>query len=91
MLLPIELFHVCVRIRIDISDVRRDRYGTGSGRAPGRRSRVPSRFPRAPRVRRAPAWRLADRSSWLWVLGLRVSRGLCVQRRSRPGRVMRRV
>ena len=24
MLLPIELFHVCVRIHIDISDIRRD-------------------------------------------------------------------
>ncbi len=47
-------------------------------------SRVPSRTvpARAPRVRRAPAWRLADRSgSGYWVCA---SRGLCVQRRSRP-------
>ncbi len=89
MLLPIELFHVCVRIRIDISDVRRDRYGTGSGRAPGRRSRVPSRFPRAPRVRRAPAWRLADRSgSGYWVCASLAGSASNV---ARGRRVMRRV
>ena len=74
MLLPIELFHVCVRIHIDISDIRRDRPAAGAdeqGRA-GRESFrvavgyvvvmvVVVTFLRGSPARppRAPAWRLA--------------------------------
>jgi hypothetical protein len=92
MLLPIELFHVCVRIHIDISDIRRDRPAAGAdeqGRAGRESFRVavgyvvvmvvvvtflrgsPARPPRAG---------VASGSGY-WVCA---SRGLCVQRRSRP-------
>jgi hypothetical protein len=91
MLLPIELFHVCVRIHIDISDIRRDRPAGAAG-ADGAgtcRTRVVPRagtFPRGSPARppRAGVGRGVCRGltgSGYWVCA---SRGLCVQRRSRP-------
>jgi len=80
MLLPIELFHVCVRIHIDISDIRRDRPAGAAG-ADGAgtcRTRVVPRagtFPRGSPAR-PPRAGVASAAVWLWVLGLRVSRAL---------------
>lgn len=89
MLLPIELFHVCVRIHIDISDIRRDPPGP----RPERTSRdvpdasrsasgtiVPARQPRASAARRRGDWRLGSGSGH-WVCAtarLAAGRGLCV-------------
>lgn len=83
MLLPIELFHVCVRIHIDISDIRRDRPAAGAdeqGRA-GRASRSASGS-RAARGQPRASGRAQARGVWLWVATgvgpprLRVSRAL---------------
>jgi hypothetical protein len=75
MLLPIVLFHVCVRIHIDISDIRgRERtlpprdenVETSSSRTTGRTRRVfkgRSRLRSGYRLPRAPLWRLAGSAS----------------------------
>lgn len=85
MLLPIELFHVCVRIHIDISDIRRDRPAAGADEQ-GRAGRESFRvgyvvvMPHGCRcnvpARQPRASAARRRGLWLWVLGLRVSRAL---------------
>ncbi len=71
MLLPIEFFHMCVRIHIDISDIRRDRE---RGRdVPDARSCSGNKaFPASPAARppACPCGRVR-----LWVLGPARSRG----------------
>lgn len=87
MLLPIELFHVCVRIHIDISDIRRDRgRGRSADGAGTCRTRVVPRAGTFPRGSPAPRAGVASAAVWLWVAAgwVCASRGLCVQRRSRP-------
>ena len=77
MLLPIELFHVCVRIHIDISDIRRDRPEQTSRDVPDARvvpRRVPAPRARAPGQPRASAARRRVRV-WLWRYWVCASRG----------------
>ena len=92
MLLPIELFHVCVRYVSGSTSTSRTSDGTGprperteQGRAGRESFRVGVRSREAaPRVRRARAGAGACRGLALTGYWVCASRGLCVQRRSRP-------
>lgn len=75
------MFHVCVRIHIDISDIRRDRRGADEQGRAGRASRSASGS-RAARGQPRASGRAQARGVWLWVATgvgpprLRVSRAL---------------